>query len=221
MNIYLNFSLLYLKQENHASSQESSKETAPVIKIQMEETSNLPAQLPTQPLPPPPPTTIIHDKKTILKNAINQNEQIEKQSVLDEGDKVSLENMAIYNDSIDGTPPPSSQQARAKNKTKPKPAPRTQQETNTQPQQQPHQPFPFPKKSLAKEKTSKSNNNTKKSTMDKENEQQKQSKTNANTKNLALNVINKEPTVTSFKEDDQVLDKSFYTFYLANNKMIK
>jgi hypothetical protein len=168
-------------------------------------------QSPILPMAPAPSITQ-PDKKTILKNAINQNEQIEKQSVIDgEGDKTSLENMIIYNDSIDGTPPPSQQnktRTNAQTKNAPSKLNTTRaQDANTQPQ--PHQPFPFPKKNLAKEKNAiaaaKNNTSKKSTTTDKENEQQKQqSKSNSNAKNLALKVINKEASVTSFKEDDQV-----------------
>ena len=193
----------FFKQENHVTSHESLKETAPVKKIEIEENTNL-TPAPAIQLP----STITYDKKTILKNAINQNEQIEKQSVIDDGDNTSLDNVAVYNESIDGTPPSTSHQTKTKNKSTPKPTPRTLQDTNSQqqPQQHPHQPFPFPKKNLAKEKNSlavSKNNNIKKNTMDKENDQQKQMKTNLNTKNQALN---KEPSVASFKEDDQVLE---------------
>ena len=157
-------------------------------------------------------TTTPHDKKTILKNAVNQNEQIEKQSVIDgEGDKTSLDNMVIYNDSIDGTPPASQQNKTRKNSqtknTSSKLNTTRAQDANSQPQP-PHQPFPFPKKSLAKEKNAiaaaKNNNSKKSTTTDKENEQQKL-KSNSNAKNLALKVVNKEASVTSFKEDDQVI----------------
>ena len=196
-------SSFFLKQENHVTSRESPKETAPVKQTEIEEHTHL-TPAPTIQLP----LTVTHDKKTILKNAINQNEQIEKQSVLDDGDKSSLDNVAVYNESIDGTPPSTSHQTKAKNKISPKPTPRTLQDTNSQqqPQQHPHQPFPFPKKNLAKEKNSlaaSKNNNIKKNAIDKENDQQKQMKTNLNTKNQALN---KEPSVASFREDDQVFE---------------
>ena len=144
----------------------------------------------------PTPSEADNNKKTILKNTVNLNEHIEKQSV-EENDQLntdmdSVDNVKIYAESLDS--PPRTQETKM-----PKKSPRTEPTVK-----QPTQLFPYPKKSLSKEKNANVAVKPGAKTTNKENDQQK-ARPGYNSKNLALRVVNKEASFnSSFKEDDQV-----------------
>ena len=127
------------------------------------------------------------EKKPILKNTVNQNEHIEKQSVEENVDDNSVDSVKIYNESIES--PPRTQE------TKQKKSPR---------QEAQKLPFPYPKKSLNKEKNNTGVRVNAKKITDKENSDQLKTLSKSNAKNLSLRVVDKEPSFNSFKEDDQV-----------------